>query len=213
MKDTERCAAAVAKELSVDSDKVLVMSTGVIGQRIRIENLLTHLPRLTTELASGLVVDNSFATAITTTGVQTTTHQTFDGLSDLVYKKAALEIEIDGKTITLGGACKGSGMINPNMATMLGLITCDAPVDAALWKQMLTRAMDVSFNRVDAFLLVSINGNCSNRLLWMVTRAQMIQCSLYQVEEWISQPFQTTQAKLERGCRLPSLPSLRWKLE
>ena len=68
--------------------------------------------------------------------------------TDMVYKSAALEMEIDGNVVTLGGICKGSGMINPNMATMLGLITCDAPVETSLWKRMLSCAVYNSFNRV-----------------------------------------------------------------
>ena len=75
-------------------------------------------------------------------------HQNGWTFSDLVYKSAALKLEIDGKSVTLGGMCKGSGMINPNMATMLGLLTCDAPVEASVWRHMLSRAMDLSFNRV-----------------------------------------------------------------
>lgn len=61
---------------------------------------------------------------------------------------AALKMEIDGKEVKLGGTCKGSGMINPNMATMLSLITCDAPVVPSLWNDMLRQAVNVSFNRV-----------------------------------------------------------------
>ena len=137
------------------------MSTGVIGRRIQMERLLEHIPKLTESLESGARIDAEVATAITTTGALkhaqiVPSEWTF---SDLVYKSAALELEIDGKRVTLGGMCKGSGMINPNMATMLGLLTCDAPVDASVWRQMLSRAMDLSFNRVTSSPITLLDHN------------------------------------------------------
>jgi len=66
----------------------------------------------------------------------------------LVYTTAALELEIEGKQIKIGGVSKGSGMINLNMATLLGLLTCDEPVAPKAWREMLVNAVDVSFNRV-----------------------------------------------------------------
>lgn len=57
-------------------------------------------------------------------------------------------MEIEGEIVTIGGMCKGSGMINPDMATLLGVLTCDAPVKPSVWKEMLVEAMDLSFNRV-----------------------------------------------------------------
>lgn len=75
-------------------------------------------------------------------------------VSDLVSKSVSLEIEINGVAVHLGGACKGSGMIHPNMATMLGIVTCDAPIEAGVWREMLKKATKRSFNMVsmnDAF--------------------------------------------------------------
>jgi glutamate N-acetyltransferase / amino-acid N-acetyltransferase len=59
-----------------------------------------------------------------------------------------VELDLEGTTVILGGVAKGSGMIHPNMATMLGLLTCDAAVDPALWAAMLKRAVQKSFNAV-----------------------------------------------------------------
>jgi glutamate N-acetyltransferase/amino-acid N-acetyltransferase len=68
--------------------------------------------------------------------------------TDTVPKSIALETAIDGQTVRVGGICKGSGMIHPNMATMLGFITCDAGVEPQLWQQMLSSSIDASFNQV-----------------------------------------------------------------
>lgn len=68
--------------------------------------------------------------------------------TDLVSKEAALQLNLGGKTVHLGGMCKGSGMIHPNMATMLGVVTCDAEVEPEVWRGMLRRATDASFNAV-----------------------------------------------------------------
>lgn len=70
--------------------------------------------------------------------------------ADLVTKACALEFDLDGTTVTMGGFCKGSGMIHPNMATMLGLVTCDAAVDRDVWTTMLQGAIKRSFNAVRA---------------------------------------------------------------
>lgn len=68
--------------------------------------------------------------------------------ADLVSKEAALQVTIGGKTVHIGGMCKGSGMIHPNMATMLGVVTCDAAVEPKLWTAMVKRASMNSFNSI-----------------------------------------------------------------
>jgi N-acetylglutamate synthase/N-acetylornithine aminotransferase len=65
-----------------------------------------------------------------------------------------LQVTIGGKPVHIGGMCKGSGMIHPNMATMLGIVTCDAAVDPAVWRDMLRRACEASFNAVSGTLHV-----------------------------------------------------------
>lgn len=130
--DALTSASALAKELQIDPDSVLLASTGVIGQRIKMEILLKALPQLVSELSEN--GGDATAKAIITT--------------DLVTKSIALETTIDGRAVRIGGISKGSGMIHPNMATMLGFITCDAAVSTQLWQQMLKRATDKSFNQI-----------------------------------------------------------------
>ena len=67
---------------------------------------------------------------------------------DLAYKSAAVAVDIEGQTVHIGGMCKGSGMIHPNMGTMLGVVTCDAPVVPTLWQKMVLEAVNTSFNMV-----------------------------------------------------------------
>jgi glutamate N-acetyltransferase/amino-acid N-acetyltransferase len=105
--DAVDSADAVAKLLNVSADDILIQSTGVIGQRIKKEALLNSLPRLVGSLSSSVQGANSAAVAITTT--------------DLVSKSIAVQTEIGGVAIRIGGMAKGSGMIHPNMATMLGV--------------------------------------------------------------------------------------------
>lgn len=132
--DSATCAAAVATALSVPVDSVLLESTGVIGQRIKMEPLLAAIPLLVANLSTLPSAADAAATSICTT--------------DLVRKAGALEAVIGGRTIRVGGMCKGSGMIHPNMATMLGVLTCDAPVAADVWRPMVARAVAASFNQI-----------------------------------------------------------------
>lgn len=125
-------AEALAKELNIDADSILLASTGVIGQRIKMDILKNAIPQLVAELSEN--GGDATAKAIITT--------------DLVTKSIALETIIDDRPVRIGGISKGSGMIHPNMATMLGFITCDAAVSTQLWQQMLKRACDKSFNQI-----------------------------------------------------------------
>ncbi|MGF1478724.1 MAG: bifunctional ornithine acetyltransferase/N-acetylglutamate synthase [Cyanophyceae cyanobacterium] len=125
-------AKAIGQELNISSDLVLLASTGVIGQRIRMDALRRSLPTLVE--AVSIEGGEAAARAIMTT--------------DLVPKTIALETTIDGRPVRIGGMAKGSGMIHPNMATMLAFITCDAAVSTSLWQQMLSRAADQSFNQI-----------------------------------------------------------------
>lgn len=130
--DTTTMANAAADALSTTPDQILIASTGVIGQRIKMTPLLTHIPQLVNQLSNQGNTDA--AQAIVTT--------------DLVIKSYALETTIDGRPVRIGGIAKGSGMIHPNMATMLAFITCDAAVLPGLWQEMLTRAVSQSFNQI-----------------------------------------------------------------
>ncbi|MEM9806169.1 MAG: bifunctional ornithine acetyltransferase/N-acetylglutamate synthase [Cyanobacteria bacterium P01_D01_bin.56] len=130
--DAVATAEAIAQSLETSHDQILLASTGVIGQRIKVEPLIAHIPQLVEQLS--VQGGEAAARAILTT--------------DLVTKSYALETAIDGRPVKIGGIAKGSGMIHPNMATMLSFVTCDAAVSPALWQAMLSRAVDKSFNQI-----------------------------------------------------------------
>ena len=127
------------KALHIDPHDVIVASTGVIGQVLPIEPIADTAPLL----AASLTGDGSSqaARAIMTT--------------DTVVKEAAAELEIGGKTVRLGGICKGSGMIHPNMCTMLCFLTTDAAVSAPVLDKALRAVV------ADTFNMVSIDGDTS----------------------------------------------------
>eukprot|EP00898_Chlorokybus_atmophyticus_P002084 jgi/Chlat1/2877/Chrsp195S03014 len=133
-RDSEASAERVAEVLGVSKDAVLLQSTGVIGQRIKIDKLLEAVPALVRHLSTSAEAAEMAATAITTT--------------DLVNKSVAVQTEIDGTTVRIGGMTKGSGMIHPNMATMLGVLTCDAAVKPEVWRLLVQRAVQSSFNQI-----------------------------------------------------------------
>ncbi|GAV62525.1 ArgJ domain-containing protein [Cephalotus follicularis] len=132
--DVIECANTAAKLLHMKPEDVLVESTGVIGQRIKKEALLNSLPRLVTSLSPSTEGADSAAVAITTT--------------DLVSKSVAVESQVGGTTVRIGGMAKGSGMIHPNMATMLSVITTDALVQSHVWRKMVQIAVNRSFNQI-----------------------------------------------------------------
>lgn len=132
--DSKECAALLAKALGVTPDDVLLQSTGVIGRRMKMEAFKPAIPEIVATLGPSQADGHRAAVAITTT--------------DLVSKSAALKVTIGGKAVHVGGMCKGSGMIHPNMATMLGVVTCDAAVAPDAWRAMVKRASTSSFNQI-----------------------------------------------------------------
>ncbi|KAG5553857.1 hypothetical protein RHGRI_011658 [Rhododendron griersonianum] len=132
--DVIECSSALAKLLELKPEEVLIESTGVIGQRIKKEALLSSLPKLVNLTSSTIEGADSAAVAITTT--------------DLVSKSVAVESEVGGTRIRIGGMAKGSGMIHPNMATLLGVITTDALVTSTVWRKMVQVAVSRSFNQI-----------------------------------------------------------------
>ncbi|MBD2185525.1 bifunctional ornithine acetyltransferase/N-acetylglutamate synthase [Aerosakkonema funiforme] len=130
--DAIESAQQLAQVLNIPSDYVLVASTGVIGQRIKMDALKAGIPQVVAALSE--TGGDAAAQAIITT--------------DLVTKSIALETTIHDRPVRIGGIAKGSGMIHPNMATMLSFVTCDAAVSPSLWQQMLSRAADKSFNQI-----------------------------------------------------------------
>ena len=129
-----KTAEAASAALSIPEDSVLVASTGVIGKQIPIDKIAAGVEMLKPQLAATREAAATAAQAIMTT--------------DTEPKEVAVQIELGGKTVTIGGMCKGSGMIEPNMATMLGFLTTDAAIAPALLRRALRRAVAVSFNHV-----------------------------------------------------------------
>ena len=130
--DAIASAESLAAALGISPAEVLTASTGVIGQRLKIDVLQAGIPGLVDALSSE--GSDQAARAIVTT--------------DLVTKSIALETQIGDRPVRVGGISKGSGMIHPNMATMLAFVTCDAAVSPQLWQDMLRRATEKSFNQI-----------------------------------------------------------------
>ena len=134
-----RMCEIAGKALNIDPSDVIVASTGVIGQVLPIELIEETAPLL----ASSITGDGS---SLAAKAIMTT---------DTVVKEAAAEFEIGGKTVHLGGICKGSGMIHPNMCTMLCFLTTDAAIAAPVLDKALRSVVAESFN------MVSIDGDTS----------------------------------------------------
>ncbi len=141
MADTVATAEKAAAALGVQREEVLISSTGVIGVALPIYKVLNGVDLLADALGDDLAHDDDAANAILTT--------------DLVKKTAAVEIELDGKTVHIGGMCKGSGMICPNMATMLAYITTDAAVEPACLQKLLSDTVGSTYN------MMSVDGDMS----------------------------------------------------
>lgn len=122
----------VGQALGIPAEAVLIASTGVIGQQIPLERVQGAVPQLVSAISD--TGSEQAARAIMTT--------------DRVPKTIALETKFDRRPVRIGGVAKGSGMIHPNMATLLAFITCDAAVSPHLWQQMLSRATTQSFNQI-----------------------------------------------------------------
>ena len=134
-------AEHAGKLLGIPAEAVLVASTGVIGMAMPVDRLCAGIEKLVATKAATPEAGLDAAKAIMTT--------------DTVHKQVAVEVELGGKTVTIGGMCKGSGMIHPNMCTMLGFVTTDASIS----KEMLQKAVSASV--VDSFNMISVDGDTS----------------------------------------------------
>ena len=135
----EKMACLAADGLGISENDVVVASTGVIGQVLDVAPIADGIP----SLVKGLSADGCAAAA---EGIMTT---------DTVMKEAAVEFTLDGKTCRIGGIAKGSGMIHPNMATMLVFITSDVSISPAMLRKAL------SSDIADTFNMVSVDGDTS----------------------------------------------------
>lgn len=134
-------AEEAAKVLGIPADAVLVGSTGVIGKQLPMDRIKNGVAKLAAAKKDTLEAGTDAAKAIMTT--------------DTCKKEIALELEIGGKTVTIGGMAKGSGMIHPNMCTMLSFIT----TDAAIRKSALQKALSDDVN--DTYNMISVDGDTS----------------------------------------------------
>ena len=134
-------AEEAAKVLGIPADAVLVGSTGVIGKQLPMDRIKNGVAKLAAAKKDTLEAGTDAAKAIMTT--------------DTCKKEIALELEIGGKTVTIGGMAKGSGMIHPNMCTMLSFIT----TDAAITKTALQKALSDDVN--DTYNMISVDGDTS----------------------------------------------------
>lgn len=134
-------AAYAGECLGIPAESVLVASTGVIGMHLPLDRIRTGIRKLADAKADGPEAGLDAARAIMTT--------------DTVPKQIAVEFEAGGKTVTLGGMCKGAGMIHPNMCTMLGFLT----TDLAISRELLRKALREDI--VDTFNMISVDGDTS----------------------------------------------------
>ena len=141
-----RMCQAAAKAIGCDPEDVLVSSTGVIGQTINVQVIEDGMPELYAALDASAEASDAAAHAIMTT--------------DTVKKEVALETVIGGKTVRMGGVAKGSGMIHPNMGTMLCFLTTDCAISPEMIKTALLETVNVSFNRISVDGDTSTNDSC-----------------------------------------------------
>lgn len=136
-----KTADHAAELLKIPADSVLVASTGVIGMQLPIDRIKDGVSAMVPELSDANEAGHQASLAIMTTD----THE----------KEVAVEIELGGKTVTIGGMCKGSGMIHPNMCTMLSFVT----TDAAITKELLQEALSEDVK--DTYNMISVDGDTS----------------------------------------------------
>jgi glutamate N-acetyltransferase/amino-acid N-acetyltransferase len=144
--DADAICAHAAAHFDIDGSQVQPFSTGVIGERLPVERMLDAVDVAAQSLAAEHWHDA--ARAIMTT--------------DTMPKLASRQVEVAGQTITITGIAKGSGMIKPDMATMLAYIACDAPVEYELLKRLVKDVADASFNRI------TVDGDTSTNDCFMV---------------------------------------------
>lgn len=137
----KKTADAVQEVLNIPAEQVLVASTGVIGMQLPIDRIQNGVKTMVPKLSDTKESGHEAACAIMTT--------------DTKSKEVAVTFEVDGKTVTVGGMCKGSGMIHPNMCTMLGFVT----TDFAISKELLQEALREDIK--DTYNMISVDGDTS----------------------------------------------------
>lgn len=136
-----RTAAAAAQVLGIPQESVLVASTGVIGKQLPMDRIEAGVKAMAPLLDGGLESGTDASRAIMTT--------------DTKNKEVAVQVELGGVQVTIGGMCKGSGMIHPNMCTMLGFVTTDAAISKELLQEALSQDIKDTYN------MISVDGDTS----------------------------------------------------
>ncbi|MFD0673601.1 bifunctional ornithine acetyltransferase/N-acetylglutamate synthase [Cohnella sp. GCM10027633] len=139
--DAREMQSRMAEALGVSKHEVAVASTGVIGVLLKMDKVNAGIAQLPSKLQGDEQAAEEFCKAILTT--------------DLVKKVSCVQLTIDGESVTIAGAAKGSGMIHPNMATMLGFVTTDAKIGSGLLQQALREVTNLSFN------MITVDGDTS----------------------------------------------------
>lgn len=155
----QRTVQAAARELGIKPADVLVASTGIIGRPLDVAKIETAMPKLVAGLGSSLHKGRQAAKAILTT--------------DTMLKEIAVSVPIGKNTVMIGGCAKGSGMIEPNMATMLAFLTTDAAITQPLLKKAMLLAVEPSFNSITVdgcmstndMVCLMANGMAGNKLI------------------------------------------------
>lgn len=153
MEDAKAMVETVEDVLNLEKDKVLVASTGVIGVNLPIEKITNSIKENYKKLGSTLEHSEKVAEAILTT--------------DTFTKKSVVEIEIDGKKVVVAGISKGSGMIHPNMGTMLAFVTTDINISHELLDELLKETTEDSYN------MISVDGDTSTNDILIVLANEM----------------------------------------
>ncbi len=137
----EATAKAVEETMGIPFESVAVASTGVIGMQLPVEKLVNGVKAMSAELSDTMEAGTAASKAIMTT--------------DTINKEIAVSFEVGGKTVTLGGMSKGSGMIHPNMCTMLGFLTTDLAIEKKLLQEALSEVI------LDTFNMITVDGDTS----------------------------------------------------
>ncbi len=156
-RDAQDMALHTAKTLGLQPEEVLVCSTGVIGLPLPMDKIIKGIDDCAKVLDPSRTGAEEAAKAILTT--------------DTFTKEVAVSLEIDGKQVTIGGMAKGSGMIHPNMATMLSFITTDATIDKAVLQELLGSSIRDTYN------MISVDGDTSTNDTVLVLANGMSGCS------------------------------------
>ncbi|RUS43065.1 bifunctional glutamate N-acetyltransferase/amino-acid acetyltransferase ArgJ [Cohnella sp. AR92] len=139
--DARTMRSEMAEALGIPKHQVAVASTGVIGELLKMDRVSSGIAKLPAKLLTDEQGSDDFCQAILTT--------------DLVKKTSCVRLTVDGQEVTIAGAAKGSGMIHPNMATMLGFVTTDAAISASLLQELLRESTNVTFN------MITVDGDTS----------------------------------------------------